>query len=82
MNSKVTRFAVASGLCSLFVMAAWLALGADAQLRINRDPSGSVTLEWDSQTGQVYQVYWNSNVLEGIASHREKRPPVFNRPAS
>src|SRR6266545_10997 len=68
MSKKLTRFAVAGGLFSTLVSAVWIALAADPQLRITREPNGSVTLEWNSQTGLVYQIYWNSNVLEDIGA--------------
>ena len=71
MNKKLTRFAAAGSLGAVVVLAAWLALAADPQLRISRAPNGGATLDWNSQTGQLYQVYWNSNVAPDLGAWQQ-----------
>jgi hypothetical protein len=45
----------------------WVAIAGAFEVRIKRNLNGSITMDWDSQPGFRYEVYWRTNLLESIA---------------
>lgn len=53
---------------TVLLAAVWLVFAAEPPLRLFLNEDGSVELQWESEPGGSYRVYWNSNAVEDLAS--------------